>query len=271
MSEQVRHATGPKPTLPDGSLVLFGGTSDIGLAIAEALLGDRPGPVTLVARPQSPRLARARARMVAAGATGVRVVGLDVRDLDAHEAAVDHAMHDPRAPQEPVRTVIIAFGALGDPEAAWQDPRRTRAMFTVNTTAAASIGALVAEALRAQRRGGGPAARIIAVSSVAAERVRRSNFVYGASKAGMDGFFIGLGQALAPEHIRVLVVRPGFVRSAMTVGRRAGLAVDPDRVADAVVRALDTDRAVVRVPRIFTPLMAIYRNLPDRIARRLAF
>lgn len=109
------------------------------------------------------------------------------------------------------------------------------------------------------------------MSSVAAERVRRSNFVYGASKAGMDGFFIGLGQALAPEHIRVLVVRPGFVRSAMTVGRRAGLAVDPDRVAGAVVRALDTDRAVVRVPRIFTPLMAIYRNLPDRIARRLAF
>lgn len=52
-----------------------------------------------------------------------------------------------------MRTVIIAFGVLGDPEAAWQDPRRTRAMFTVNTTAAASIGALVAEALRAQRRG----------------------------------------------------------------------------------------------------------------------
>lgn len=254
-----------------GSVVLFGGTSDIGLAIVEQLLTQQPRLVTLVARLDSPRLASARARMLAAGATEVRIIGLDVCDLDAHEQVVTQAMANPEPTQPGVETVIVAFGILPDPELAWTQAKTTRTTFTINTTAAASIGSLVAASLRAQRRADGSRSRIIAISSVAAERVRRSNFVYGASKAGMDGFYIGLGQALAQEGIRVLVVRPGFVHSTMTVGRRAALAVTPQRVATAVMSALEKNRAVVRVPAVFTPLMAIYRNLPSRLAQLLKF
>lgn len=287
-----------------GPLVLFGGTSDIGLAIVEELLARGPAPVRLVARADSPRLESARARVVAAGASQVRIVDLDVRQLDAHERAVRRALGDDGEPvgataasvdsplpeaggviDAPLEsgasgvpsgavvgppTVIIAFGLLGDQEQAWTDAAATRAMFTVNTTAAASIGALVAAELRERVDAAGEApGRIIAISSVAAERVRRSNFVYGASKAGMDGFFLGLGEALAVEGIEVLVVRPGFVHSTMTAGRRAGLAVQPRTVARATVRALDRHRRVVRVPAVFTPLMAVYRNLPARLARLL--
>ena len=90
---------------------------------------------------------------------------------------------------------------------------------------------LLAGRMRAQAHG-----RIVALSSVAGERVRRSNFVYGSTKAGLDGFFLGLGEALREHGVAVLVVRPGFVRSKMTEGlAEAPLAVDPDEVAEAVV------------------------------------
>ncbi len=256
----------PDSTDP-GALVLFGGTSDIGLAIIEGLLRRHPAPVVLVARPDAPRLADARPRRADAGARSVRIVDLDVCHSAEHAGAVAQAMHG----SGDVGTVVVAFGVLGDPEQAWTDAEIARNVLTINATAAVSIGVLVAAELRSQLSAGGRAGRIVAISTVAAERPRRTNFVYGASKAAMDGFYRGLGQALAPEGIPVLVVRPGFVSSAMTAGHRAALSVKPARVARAALRALDSGDTVVRVPGIFTPLMAIYRNLPESWAARLKF
>ena len=85
--------------------------------------------------------------------------------------------------------------------------------------------------------------RILVLSSVAGYRVRRSNFVYGAAKAGLDGFAKGLGEAVRGTGVSVHVVRPGFVRTKMTEGRPAApFAVGPDRVAEDVVRGLERDR-----------------------------
>lgn len=247
----------------DGSLVVFGGTSDIGLAVAAELLAAAPRPVVLVCRPGAPRVPAARRAMLEAGATRVRIVDLDVAELGAHEAAVAEALAGP------VDRVVLAFGVLGDQERAWQDAGAAVTVFTVNATAAVSIGVLVAQRLRGQARATGRRGRIIAISSVAAERVRRPNFVYGASKAGMDGFFTGLREALRPDGIGVLVVRPGFVRSAMTAGRSMPLAVDPRRVGRAVAEADERGRELVRVPAVFGPVMTVFRLMPQALARRM--
>lgn len=246
-----------------GALVLVGGTSDIGVAVLVGLLRRRPAEVVLLARPAAERLPVVRAHLLAAGATDVITLGMDALDTGGHAAVVDRAF------ARPVDVVVMALGVLGDPEVAWTDQPSAVRTFGVNTTGPVSLGVLVADRLRAQLRRSGRAGRIIAISSVAAERVRRSNFVYGSSKAGMDGFYLGLGEALGPEGLRVLVVRPGFVRSTMTRGRDAPLAVSPERVARAVVAADRAGRSLVRVPAVFGPVMAVYKLVPRWLAARL--
>ncbi len=110
----------------------------------------------------------------------------------------------------------------------------------------------------------------MALSSVAGERVRRSNFVYGSTKAGMDGFFLGLGEALRPEGIAVCVVRPGFVHTKMTKGREpAPLSVTAEQVAEAVVDAVANRRDLVWVPAALRPVMSGLRHVPRALFRKL--
>lgn len=246
-----------------GAIVLVGGTSDLGVALVAELLAGQAAPVVLMARPGAARLPAARARLRAAGASDVRVVALDACDTAGHPAAVEQAF------TAPVDLVIMALGVLGDPEQAWKDQSAAVQLFEVNTTAPVSLGVLVAQRLRRQAAASGRQGRIIAISSVAAERVRRSNFAYGSSKAGMDGFYRGLGEALAPEGIRVLVVRPGFVHSTMTQGRSAALAITPEQLAGRIVQADRAGRTLVRAPLIFGPIMAVYKLIPDSVARHL--
>ena len=247
--------------LEPGAILLLGGTSDIGLAIVEELLGKQHRPVVLAARSSSPTLDEAKRRVERAGATGVRVLDFDATDFDSHPGLIHEAF------RQPVGLAVVAFGQLGDQDTMWRDQPAAVQQAQTNYTGAVSVGVLLGQAMSAQ--GGGT---IIAVSSVAGERVRRSNFVYGSSKAGMDGFYTNLGEALERDGVTVLVVRPGFVTSKMTVGRGKGpLSVTPRQVGRATVRALAAGSRIVRVPASFGPLLAIYRNLPAAVVRRLSF
>ena len=108
------------------------------------------------------------------------------------------------------------------------------------------------------------------MSSVAGERVRRSNFVYGSTKAGVDGFFLGLGEALREHGVRVLVVRPGFVKSKMTDGLDdAPLAVTPDQVAEAIVDGVAGQRELIWVPGTMRAVMSGLRHVPRPLFRKL--
>jgi decaprenylphospho-beta-D-erythro-pentofuranosid-2-ulose 2-reductase len=108
------------------------------------------------------------------------------------------------------------------------------------------------------------------MSSVAGERVRRSNFVYGATKAGMDGFYTGLTEALRPHGVHVTVVRPGFVKTQMTEGLPAApLAQTADQVAEVVVTAVRKGTARVWAPSAMRPVMSVLRHLPTTVFRRL--
>ena len=239
------------------SLLLLGGTSDIALAIAHRYV--RAGlRVVLAARPSERRTAAA-AELKDRGCE-VTEVDLDARDYESHAATIELAFAG-----GDIDIAVIGFGLLSDPEQAWQDPDLALELAEVNYTAPVHLGVLLGKRMRAQAHGW-----IVALSSVAGERVRRSNFVYGSTKAGLDGFFLGLGEALRDYGVRVLVVRPGFVKSKMTVGlEEAPLAVTPDQVAEAVVDGITGKRELVWVPGPLRVVMSGLRHVPRPLFRRL--
>jgi decaprenylphospho-beta-D-erythro-pentofuranosid-2-ulose 2-reductase len=135
----------------------------------------------------------------------------------------------------------------------------------VNYTAAVSVGVVLGERMREQGHGS-----IVAFSSVAGERARRSNFVYGSTKAGLDAFYSGLTEALRPHGVTVTVVRPGFVHTRMTEGRRpAPLSTTPEAVAAITVDAVRRHRELVWAPAPLRLLMSVLRHLPRSVFRRL--
>ncbi|OLF07583.1 decaprenylphospho-beta-D-erythro-pentofuranosid-2-ulose 2-reductase [Actinophytocola xinjiangensis] len=240
------------------SLLLLGGTSEIGLAVALRYARRRALRVVLAARP-SPRLDDAAARLREAGAT-VSTVDFEATDLASHPAVLDKAFAD-----GDIDVTVVAFGLLGDAEQLWQDHARAVELAQVNYTAPVSVGVALAERLRRQGHG-----RVVVLSSVAGERVRRSNFVYGSTKAGMDGFYLGLGEALRPEGITVTVVRPGFVHTKMTEGLKpAPLATTADAVAEVVVDAVHKRKDLVWAPAAWRVVMSVLRHVPRVIFRRL--
>ncbi|MBB3662506.1 MULTISPECIES: decaprenylphospho-beta-D-erythro-pentofuranosid-2-ulose 2-reductase [Prauserella salsuginis group] len=240
------------------SLLLLGGTSDIALAIAEKYLAQRPLRVVLAAR-QSPRLDEAAQRLRTAGAE-VETVDFDATDTDSHPLVIDKAFSG-----GDIDVTVVAFGLLGDAEEAWQDHAQAVEMATVNYTAPVSVGVALAERLKQQGHGS-----VIALSSVAGERVRRSNFVYGSTKAGFDGFYLGLGEALAPYGVRVTVVRPGQVRTKMTEGMdKAPLEQTAESVADIAVDAARRGKDLVWAPGTFRWVMSALRHVPRPIFRKL--
>jgi len=240
------------------SVLLLGGTSDIARATARRWVERGAEHVTLAARPSGRRTV-ASAELQALGCT-VSVLDFDARAPLTHAGVVEAA-----AASRDVDVAVVAFGVLGDGDSAWTDVDAALAVAEINYVAAVSCGVALAALVRRQGHG-----VIVALSSVAGERARRSNFVYGSSKAGMDAFYTGLGEALRDLGGRVLVVRPGFVRSRMTKGLDAApLAVTPEQVADTVVEAVARGAEQAWVPGQMRWVMSGLRHLPRPVFRRL--
>ncbi len=243
------------------SVLVLGGTSEIGLAIAEQLARPRAATVVLAGRDPS-GLEAAAESLRRAGAGRVETVAFDAAATDTHGAVVEEAA---RRAGGDLDVVVLAFGLLGDQE---QDEAGGDGAVRVATTNyVGSVSAGLAAARRLKEQGHGA---LVALSSVAGERVRRANFIYGSSKAGMDGFFQGLADSLAGSGVRVLIVRPGFVRTRMTEGMKAApLATTAVDVATATVEGLRAGRAVVWVPAPLRLVFMVFRHLPRPLWRRV--
>jgi decaprenylphospho-beta-D-erythro-pentofuranosid-2-ulose 2-reductase len=242
------------------SLLVLGGTSEIGLAVAERYARQRPLRVTLAARP-SPRLDAAVERLRSAGAT-VTTLPFDARQPDTHAEVIEKAFAD-----GDIDVTVAAWGVLGDQEEAWTNSDVARELAEVNYVAALTVGVPLAERLRKQGHGA-----LVALSSAAGERARRSNFVYGSTKAGFDAFYTGLTYALKPHGVTVTVIRPGFVRSKMTEGLKAApLSQTPEQVAEIVVNAVRNRREQAWAPAAMRPVMTVLRHVPRVVFRRLPF
>jgi decaprenylphospho-beta-D-erythro-pentofuranosid-2-ulose 2-reductase len=239
-----------------GRVLVLGGGSEIGLALVENLLRSGRLEVVLAARPET---VIDTAALESAGAA-VERLDFDALATEEHEQALAPAFAD-----HDVDLVVLAFGLLGEQRRSERDAASAALVAATTFTGAVSALTVAANRLRGQGHG-----TIVVLSSVAAQVPRRSNYVYGAAKAGLDAFARGL-QLAAPEWgIRVLVVRPGFVRTKMTRGLRpAPFAVDPARAASEIVSALRRGDEVVWVPRILRVAMWVVGRLPREALRRL--
>jgi decaprenylphospho-beta-D-erythro-pentofuranosid-2-ulose 2-reductase len=242
------------------TILLLGGTSEIGLAICERYLRTASARIVLAAMPDDPGRDGAVAQMKAAGAPDVELIDFEALDTNTHPNVIEQAFA-----RSDVDVAIVAFGLLGDAEELWQNQRKAVRIAEVNYTAAVSVGVLLGEKMRKQGFG-----QIIAMSTVAGERVRRSNFVYGSTKAGLDGFYLGLGEALRPYGVRVLVIRPGQVRTRMSAHiKEAPLTVDKEDVAELAVRSAAKGKDLVWAPPAFRYVMMVLRHIPRPIFRKL--
>ena len=241
------------------TIVLLGGTSDIGLAIVRQLLNPTTRTVVLACRDIE------RGERAAAGlrhdSLAVDVVAFEATDPALHVELVRSLAHE----HGDIDVAIVAFGLLGDGAVTSVDATAAADLAQVNFTGVVSSTIAVANQMRQQGHGS-----IVMLSSVAGERVRRANPVYGATKAGIDGFAQGLGDALAEDGVHMLVVRPGFVTSRMTAGLKAApFATTPEKVADATVTGLRAKRRVVWVPGTLRYVFSVLRHMPGPVWRRL--
>jgi decaprenylphospho-beta-D-erythro-pentofuranosid-2-ulose 2-reductase len=251
----VINATGNPQTI-----LLLGGTSEIGLAIVHEYLAAAPARVILACLSGRQERDQAASELMAAGATSVEAIDFDALDFPTHPAVIEEAWS-----WGDVDVAIVSWGILGDPETLWQDQAKVVDYVGINFTGAVSIGVLLGQKMKVQGHG-----QIIAMSSAAGQRVRRSNFVYGSTKAGLDGFYLNLGEALEPYGVKVLVVRPGMVRTRMSAHlKEAPLTVDKEEVAELVVKAAKSGREIVWAPPAFEWVMLVLRHIPRPIFKRL--
>jgi len=241
------------------SVLVLGGTSEIALATVRALRSPALRRVVLAARP-SPERDSAVAALAADGVSGVSAIDFDAADTTSHDALLAAAFAE-----GDVDVVLVAFGVLGDQQEFEDDPDLAVEAAQVNYVGGVSVCLRAARLLRAQGHG-----TLVVLSSVAGERARRSNFVYGSTKAGLDSLASGLADALHGSGAHVLVVRPGFVRTGMTAHLDpAPLSVTAEEVAEAVVAGLRRGSTVVYVPAAMRVVMSGLRHLPRTVFRRL--
>ncbi len=243
-----------------GSVLILGGYSEIGLAVATRLAEPRHATVVLAGRDPD-KLTEAAGVVRHAGAGRVETLPFDAGDTAGHDAfvtSVTDLVGD-------VDVAVIAFGLLGDQDSDAAGGDGAVRVLQANYVGAVSVALPLARLLRRQGHG-----TLIILSSVAGERVRKANYIYGSTKAALDSFAQGLGDSLAGSGAGVLIVRPGFVTGRMTEGMKpAPFPTTPDAVADAAVAALAAGRQLVYVPGLLRLIFAVFRHLPRPLWRRL--
>jgi decaprenylphospho-beta-D-erythro-pentofuranosid-2-ulose 2-reductase len=241
-------------------VLVLGGNSDIGNAIASRLVRRRGVEHVILAARDPGSLSERVSSLEGLGAK-VEAMQFDLTESDGLPAFVDRVFSD----HGDVDVVILAGGVLGDQAAAEAVPDHLEHVLDVNFVGSALVAMSVTQRLRRQGSG-----TLVILSSIAAVQARRANFAYGASKAGLDAFGRGLADMAAGSGARVLIVRPGFVHSQMTVGVPAApFAQDPDEVAEAVDAALDSRRTVIHTSPAVGAMARILPILPRGILRRL--
>ncbi len=234
-------------------IAIFGGRSEIGLEIATRLAAGNT--VVLASRPGGER-------PDVPGAERVLHVDFDADDVATHTAVVEQI----EAEAGPIDTAVLTFGVLGNQKLAEADPAEVVRIVHTDFTAQASLLTVLANRMRERRAG-----TLVAFSSVAGQRVRRPNYVYGSAKAGLDGFASGLADALHGSGVDLVIARPGFVIGRMTEGMSpAPFSSTPEQVADAVVKRIREGGPVeLWIPWKLRVMFFVARFVPRAIWRRM--
>jgi len=247
--------------MSEETVLILGATSAIAERFARlrAARGDR----LLLAGRDAGRLQVIADDLTARGAAAAEIA---VLDLAAPEDGVAPAFDRMAETLGHVDVVLLAYGVLGDQTAAQADPAETARLLTVNMTSACAW--LTAVAAHMERRGRGA---IAAISSVAGDRGRRTNYTYGAAKGGLALFMEGLAHRFAGTGVKVVTIKPGFVDTPMTDGlKKSGpLWAKPDAVAADIDAAITKGRPVTYTPWFWWGIMRIIRGLPRPIFNKM--
>lgn len=239
-------------------IAIFGATSTIAVETARVWAG-RGCSLFLVAR-DATKLAAVASDLGVRGGV-VHTAQCDLLDFDAHAGLVDSAV----TALGGLDVVLVAHGTLSDQAACERDFALTRREIDANFTSAASILALAANYMESQRFG-----TLVAISSVAGDRGRQSNYVYGTAKAALSTYLQGLRNRMFKHGVKVVTVKPGFVSTAMTSGlEQNALFADPAVVAKGIVRAADRGKEVVYLPAFWRAIMAVITSIPEPLFKRL--
>lgn len=243
------------------NILIFGATSAIAQAVA-LRYASTGNSFFLVAR-NDEKLATLRQRLIDSGTDDVATAQADLVNFAEHPALVKAAF----AKLTTVDLVLIAHGTLPDQARCEVDAEAALEALNVNGLSAVSLLTELAPKMREQAKGA-----IAVITSVAGDRGRPSNYVYGSAKAMVSAFLQGLRGKLHGAGVHVIDIRPGLVDSPMTAHLKKGpLFATPDRVADGIVRAVARKRHTVYIPGWWRIIMAVVRLLPDAIFKRLNF
>jgi len=243
------------------SVVVLGGGSEIGLAIARALVGRGARGVVLAAH--HPAALDAEAAALRAAGAQVEVLPFEALDVDTHAATVADAFERARRLAGDVDVVVIAFAALSTTRPLDTDPAEAGRGASVNYAGVVSAGLAAAGQLRTQGHG-----TLVVLSSMAGQRPRISNFPYASAKAGVDAFAEGLNEALGRSGVNVISVRPGFVRTKFVAGlARTPFSTSPEQVAKDTVRGIERHAQVVWSPPVMRWVALALRLAPRWLFR----
>lgn len=241
-------------------VLIIGATSAMAEATARRMA--RRGDALFLVGRSAPRLQAIVDDLRTRGAPQVHMAVMDVNDFAAHDGTIRAA----DAALGGIDTVLISHGTLSDQAACAQSVDLTMAELRTNALSVVAMLTLLANLF--ERRGAGT---IAVISSVAGERGRQSNYVYGSAKAMVTAFMSGLRQRLAKANVAVVTIKPGFVDTPMTGAfRKNALWIGPDAAAGHILDAIDRGTAVAYVPGFWRYIMLIIRALPDVVFRRLA-
>lgn len=241
-------------------VLILGATSAIAEATARRLASAGDALYLVGRRPD--RLQAVADDLRVRGGAPLEFEVLDLNRLEDHPAMIERAVQALGG----LDTVLIAHGTLSDQAACQGSVERTLAEMHTNALSVVSLLTLLAERFEAQGRG-----TLAVISSVAGDRGRRSNYVYGSAKALVTAFTSGLRQRLGPCGVNVLTIKPGFVDTPMTASFPKGpLWVQPDTIARGIVAALRGHRSVAYLPGFWRLIMAVIRVIPEPLFRRLS-
>ncbi len=240
-------------------IVIFGATSAIAQAAAR-LFAARGDGLFLVAR-NPEKLAVVCADLKVRGAKEIGSMSAELTDSARHAELVKEASRFLGG----LDTALIAHGELGEQAAAEKDFAKALSLLDTNFLSYASLLTHLANLFSVQKNG-----TIAVISSVAGDRGRGSNYVYGSAKAALSTFAAGLRNRLYPSNVHVVTVKPGFVDSPMTAHLKKGpLWASPAKVGKGIVRAIDCRRDVVYLPCFWRLIMCVITSIPEKLFKRL--
>jgi len=241
------------------NILILGSTSDVGLSCAH-IYASKGANLTLASRATDVESEKTRADLKLRYGVEVQNVTFDALDTSSHEVFYSQV-------SDKIDTVISVFGVLGDHEEALANYEAAEKIILTNFLGNVSILGLAANQMDKSKEG-----TIICVSSVAGERGRMSNYIYGSSKAGLTAFLSGLRNRLTSSKVHVVSVQPGFIKTKMIEGidTPAPLTATPDEVAKAIYKAHIKKKNTVYVKPIWRLIMLIIKMIPEPIFKKLS-